>query len=269
MSEADNGMNIGSDHSGTEKTEKMDKATLRHHILSRRKRIPAEERGAAGELLVRRFPAHMIQDGSTVAAYVSMGSEIETRPLLRWLRAHGCHVLVPRLGSGLEIGWSVLDSLESLRSMDAVGGANNAGSCSYPSTVHHRPDEPTGAVLPPEALEKADLVIAPALAVDPQGNRLGRGAGWYDRALARRKPTCPLIAVCWPWEVLDTDLPAEPHDVPADGVLTPGGIPAAWRIGPAELTGRPRYSAQARLTNQPRTLADGTRVAKAGWLVRP
>ena len=95
--------------------------------------------------------------------------------------------------------------------------------CSYPSTVHHRPDEPTGAVLPPEALEKADLVIAPALAVDPQGNRLGRGAGWYDRALARRKPACPLIAVCWPWEVLDTDLPAEPHDVPADGVLTPGG----------------------------------------------
>jgi 5-formyltetrahydrofolate cyclo-ligase len=235
MSEVGSGMNIGSDYSGTEKTEKTDKATLRHHILSRRKRVPAEERGAAGELLVRRFPAHMIQDGPTVAAYVSMGSEIETRPLLRWLRAHGCHVLVPRLGSGLEIGWSVLDSLESLRSMDAVGGANNAGSCSSPSTVHHgpdepssstvhhRPDEPTGAVLPPEALEKADLVIAPALAVDPQGNRLGRGAGWYDRALARRKPACPLIAVCWPWEVLDIDLPAEPHDVPADGVLTPEG----------------------------------------------
>ena len=223
MSEVGSGMNIGSDYSGTEKTEKTDKATLRHHILSRRKRVPAEERGAAGELLVRRFPAHMIQDGPTVAAYVSMGSEIETRPLLRWLRAHGCHVLVPRLGSGLEIGWSVLDSLESLRSMDAVGGANNAGSCSSPSTVHHRPDEPTGAVIPPEALEKADLVIAPALAVDPQGNRLGRGAGWYDRALARRKPACPLIAVCWPWEVLDIDLPAEPHDVPADGVLTPEG----------------------------------------------
>ena len=105
MSEVGSGMNIGSDYSGTEKTEKTDKATLRHHILSRRKRVPAEERGAAGELLVRRFPAHMIQDGPTVAAYVSMGSEIETRPLLRWLRAHGCHVLVPRLGSGLEIGW--------------------------------------------------------------------------------------------------------------------------------------------------------------------
>ena len=75
MSEVGSGMNIGSDYSGTEKTEKTDKATLRHHILSRRKRVPAEERGAAGELLVRRFPAHMIQDGPTVAAYVSMGSD--------------------------------------------------------------------------------------------------------------------------------------------------------------------------------------------------
>ena len=65
MSEVGSGMNIGSDYSGTEKTEKTDKATLRHHILSRRKRVPAEERGAAGELLVRRFPAHMIQDGPT------------------------------------------------------------------------------------------------------------------------------------------------------------------------------------------------------------
>ena len=52
MSEVGSGMNIGSDYSGTEKTEKTDKATLRHHILSRRKRVPAEERGAAGELLV-------------------------------------------------------------------------------------------------------------------------------------------------------------------------------------------------------------------------
>jgi len=43
MSEVGSGMNIGSDYSGTEKTEKTDKATLRHHILSRRKRVPAEE----------------------------------------------------------------------------------------------------------------------------------------------------------------------------------------------------------------------------------
>ena len=176
----------------------MDKATLRHHILSRRKRIPAEERGAAGELLVRRFPAHMIQDGSTVAAYVSMGSEIETRPLLRWLLAHGCHVLVPRLGSGLEIGWSVLDSLESLRSMDAVGGANNAGSCSYPSTVHHRPDEPTGAVLPPEAWRRP-IWSSPRLwqwtrkaivwGVEPAGMT----GPWLDAS--PRAPDCGVLAV--------------------------------------------------------------------------
>lgn len=136
----------------------MDKATLRHHI-ARRKRIPAEERGAAGELLVRRFPAHMIQDGSTVAAYVSMGSKSKTRPLLRWLLAHGCHVLVPRL-IGLE--WAECAGFIGILALDGCSGANNTGSCSSsPSTVHHRPDEPTGAVLPPEALEKLPIWSSP------------------------------------------------------------------------------------------------------------
>jgi len=177
----------------------MDKATLRHRLLAQRALITPEARLAAGEKLVHQFPAYVldrpcIHYGSaplTVAAYVSMGSEVETRPLLAWLLASGIRVLVPLLGSGLDIG---------------------------------RPDEPQGTPLPPEALHDADLIIAPALAVDRHGNRLGRGAGWYDRALVNRRPVCPIIAVCWPWEVVDDDeWIADPHDVPADGVLTPEG----------------------------------------------
>jgi 5-formyltetrahydrofolate cyclo-ligase len=110
----------------------------------------------------------------------------------------------------LGIGWSTLERLESLQAVDGDG--------------HHRPDEPQGRTLPPQALTCADMVIAPAMGVDSRGYRLGRGAGWYDRALAARKPGCPLIAVCWPWEVMGVDLPAEAHDVPADGVLTPEGF---------------------------------------------
>ncbi|WP_420796576.1 5-formyltetrahydrofolate cyclo-ligase [Bifidobacterium pseudolongum] len=40
----------------------------------------------------------------------------------------------------------------------------------------------------------------PALRVDRCGARLGRGGGWYDRALAWRRSGVPLVAVCWPWE---------------------------------------------------------------------
>lgn len=198
----------------------VSKDELRHRALARRKLTTAEERSAAGEDLARRFPVELLRTvagadgearndaarGVTVAAYVSMGSEMETRPLLAMLLAEGCRVLVPRLGSGREIGWSVLDSLDALETVNQPG--------------HLRPDEPEGQVLPPEALAECDLAIAPAMGVDPHGYRLGRGAGWYDRALASRRAECPLVAVCWSWEVMDDDLPAEPHDVPADAVLT-------------------------------------------------
>ncbi|MBT1163497.1 5-formyltetrahydrofolate cyclo-ligase [Bifidobacterium felsineum] len=197
-----------------------DKSALRHQALARRKLTSAEERLDAGHALVQQLTGSSesessqamgpLKSGATVAAYVSMGSEIETRPLLGWLLERGCTVLVPKLGSGLEIGWSVLRSLDDLHAVDGHG--------------HLRPDEPEGETLPPQALIQASAVFAPALGVDQRGFRLGRGAGWYDRALAARASGCPLIAICWPWEVMDGNLPAEPHDVPADAVLTPNGF---------------------------------------------
>ena len=185
------------------------KSELRHRALALRKRTTSHERLIAGRALVRELPELTVRPHMTVAAYVSMGTEIETRPLIAWLLTQDCTVLVPRLGSGLDIGWSVVRSLDDLQEVSGTG--------------HLRPDEPSSDVLPPDALKQADVVIAPALGVDSQGVRLGRGAGWYDRALAARRQDCLLIAVCWPWEVTDGRLPAQPHDVPADAVLTPAG----------------------------------------------
>lgn len=193
------------------------KDQLRHQAFARRKLTTPVERQAAGDKLPPMLPNNLTAGflsshkthTATVAAYVSMGTEIETRPLLDFLLHQNCRVLVPRLGSGRDIGWSVLSSLNQLQHTDTATG-NGA-----------RPDEPDTPPLNPHALAQADLIFAPALGVDPRGYRLGRGAGWYDRALAERKPGCPLIAICWPWEVLDFNLPAEPHDIPADAVLTP------------------------------------------------
>lgn len=79
---------------------------------------------------------------------------------------------------------------------------------------------------PVAQLADAELVIVPALAVDVAGRRLGRGAGCYDRALteisAARTTT---VAVVYDDELLD-ELPAEPHDVRVNAVITPSG---GWR----------------------------------------
>ena len=198
---------------------RQDKRTLRAAMISRRATVSSGERTTAGHALaghvdelmdlaaVRRIgsrpPARM-----TVAAYVSMGSEIPLGELLQALLDHDCRVLVPRLGTGLEIGWSELDALDDLRTMDRAG----------------RPQEPGGVAMPPDALGEADMIVMPALAVDHGGTRLGRGGGWYDRALEHRAAGVPLIAVVWPWEVVDGRLPRETHDVAVNGVLTPDGL---------------------------------------------
>jgi 5-formyltetrahydrofolate cyclo-ligase len=86
--------------------------------------------------------------------------------------------------------------------------------------------EPEGTLLGPEALGQADVVLVPALAVDRQGNRLGKGRGYYDAALQHAAPGAPVIALLFDDEVLATPLPREDHDVPVTGVLTPAG----WTI---------------------------------------
>ena len=62
-----------------------------------------------------------------------------------------------------------------------------------------------------------DLIIVPGVAFDRRGNRCGRGKGFYDRFLA--KTTATTIAVCLDCQLVD-NLPVEPHDIPAQHVVT-------------------------------------------------
>jgi 5-formyltetrahydrofolate cyclo-ligase len=89
-----------------------------------------------------------------------------------------------------------------------------------------RPAEPSGPTLGGDAIKLADAIVAPALAVDTTGARLGQGGGWYDRVLVHARPGVPVIAMVYPDEVYDATtrpLPCEDHDKPADIVSTPVG----------------------------------------------
>jgi 5-formyltetrahydrofolate cyclo-ligase len=90
--------------------------------------------------------------------------------------------------------------------------------------------EPVGPRLGPTAIGAADVVVVPALAVDRSGVRLGRGGGYYDRALRYVRPGATLVAAVFDDELFDA-LPAEPHDHLVTAVVTPSG---GWQaLGPA------------------------------------
>ncbi len=76
--------------------------------------------------------------------------------------------------------------------------------------------EPTGTE---RQLSTIDLIFVPALAVDMEGNRLGKGMGYYDRAL-KDVSNKNLYAVVFDSEVI-FDLPIETHDKKVTGIVTP------------------------------------------------
>ncbi|MEW6356355.1 MAG: 5-formyltetrahydrofolate cyclo-ligase [Planctomycetota bacterium] len=64
-----------------------------------------------------------------------------------------------------------------------------------------------------------DFVLVPAAGFDPKGNRLGRGAGYYDRFMSRPEFRAVKCGVCFDAQVLD-EIPHDAHDLPVDILVT-------------------------------------------------
>ncbi len=71
---------------------------------------------------------------------------------------------------------------------------------------------------PAVPLAEIDAFLCPGLAFDPQGGRLGRGGGFYDRMLAKARPDALKIGICFPCQIVSNTFP-EPHDIPMDEIL--------------------------------------------------
>jgi 5-formyltetrahydrofolate cyclo-ligase len=178
-----------------------DKQALRAAATVRRAARGATERAAAGEALAHHGLAAWGRL-SALAAFVGIGTEPPTLPLLDALRAAGVRLLLPVI-DGDDLDWAAYDGAGSL----APGPLGLS--------------EPLGPRLGSAALRQAEVVLVPALAVDGQGRRLGRGRGYYDRTLAL--VTHPVVAVVYADDVVDV-VPVEPHDRAVDAVLTPEGL---------------------------------------------
>jgi len=88
-----------------------------------------------------------------------------------------------------------------------------------------------GIAIPKEDVKLVpDIVFAPCIAFNSHGYRLGAGAGYFDRYLARRlKEPMPPVMVAVAFDALRCeDFEPEPHDVSFDWIATESGV---WRVG--------------------------------------
>lgn len=158
---------------------------------------------AAEAIALHVLAVPLVARSSRIACYLSMPTEPGTGPLVTALTDRGIEVLVPLSLADHRLDWVAYEPSAEL------------------TTTSLGIPEPSGTPLGAGALADAGVVIVPALAVDHSGHRLGRGAGYYDRALANvRSPLCALV---FTHELL-AEVPREPHDVSVQMAVTPSGL---------------------------------------------
>lgn len=184
----------------------LTKLALRRTIRAQRQALAASDRDRAERALAANaLQLPRLRSATCVAVYASLPDEPGTTALRTALRERGTRVLLPVITDETTLSWA-----------DDDGRVQPAGRLGVP--------EPLGRTGPPQRLGEADVILVPALAVDTGGTRLGRGRGYYDRALALAKRDALILAVVHDDEVLDgaaTPIPREEHDVAVHGVLTP------------------------------------------------
>jgi 5-formyltetrahydrofolate cyclo-ligase len=155
------------------------------------RRTAQRRRHAAPRVGLEDALAALLSTAGAVASYVALPSEPGVPPRPGWL--------LPVLLPDGDLDWARYD------------GELEAGLRGL--------QEPAGPRLGVDAVAGCDLVLVPALLVDRRGTRLGKGGGSYDRAL--RRATGLTVALLQDGELVDEELPREPHDVPVAAVATP------------------------------------------------
>lgn len=72
-------------------------------------------------------------------------------------------------------------------------------------------------------IEKLDLIIVPGLVFDRQGNRIGHGAGYYDRFFERVPSSIPKVALAFQYQIVKEEWRVDAWDTPMNGIITEDG----------------------------------------------
>ena len=181
----------------------QDKRELRRIMLAKRRLITAEEQAAASAAICDAIGRVLAEHGhkkGVILSYLPYGREIDLGRLHTELWQQGTRLAVPRT-FGLPDGnmEAALYLPQDKLTKTALG-------------VY----EPLEA--PVVALQDIGVVLAPGVAFDKAGNRLGHGKGYYDRYLAMLPEGALTIGVAYAWQIVD-ELPTEDFDLPMDMVI--------------------------------------------------
>lgn len=165
-------------------------------------RLAHDNPDAAGQA-AEHLPDDRLPAFASFAAYFALGAELNPSPLIRRLASIGAFFALPVCeGADQALVFRLWDSRDRLQP-DALG-------------VPAPP--PSAQIIYP------DLIVAPVLAFDRQGGRLGQGGGHYDRTIQgfRAHKKVFVLGLAYAGQEVEA-APHEPHDQKLDAILTEKG----------------------------------------------
>ena len=187
-------------------TVALQKQRLREERLAAREALSEQERSVLDDRITQKLLATSeYAEATTVLTYVSVSSEVSTRMFIECALRDGKTVAVPRCLPGHCLEFVAIASLEQL-----VAAPFNL----------LEPAKELPALT--EDQKNNSICIVPALLVDTKGDRLGYGAGFYDRFLS----TYPGKKICLAYQqnLSKTTLPHTEFDVPVDMLITESDV---------------------------------------------
>ena len=180
-----------------------DKQRLRNLMLQRlRNQEEGELKRRSLKIKEKLFRLKAFKQAGTIMFYLALHLEVQTRSMIKEAIKLGKKIAVPTCD--IKAKKIIPCLLKGLEKKDFKKGAYSI-------------DEPCDKKL--VAKKAIDLFIVPGLAFDPEGNRLGRGLGYYDRFLSSLPQDAPKIGLAFKFQVLKRLPYSLPHDIRVDKVL--------------------------------------------------
>lgn len=179
------------------------KNSIRQILRARKESLTPEER-LKKSTRICSYILDLIRDGETVMVYTSKEKEVNTAPLISTLLERGNPIVVPII---VKEDFSL--RLSYLKDRSVL----------VPSTFGV--PEPIGSEIP-AASDDIDTIVLPMLGFDKNGGRIGYGAGYYDRFLAKNKKLRK-IGIAFACQEIE-NLPVDENDIRMNYIITENGI---------------------------------------------
>lgn len=180
------------------------KDDLRKEMLAKRKIMETQSVSSFSNKIISsimELPEFI--NSKNIMLYLSFNKEVNTYPLARWCFDNGKNVIVPYcIQSKREIVPYKITNLIDDLSKSKFGVM-----------------EPKHDILERVNMEDIDLIIVPGVVFDEECNRIGFGAGYYDRFLPKKLKSTPAIGIAYEYQVIDK-VPSGEYDVPLDFIIT-------------------------------------------------